>query len=183
LAETAALLGKLIGDPTVLKVRLATEADLPALLDLGRQCPTAGHWSQQQYKELFRTDEGDSRRFVLVLDALAEGSALSLEPASSRTLGFLVARHVPPDWELENIVVAPGFRRKGLATQLLAALLTRAHETNSESVFLEVRESNQAARALYRRHGFEENGRRGLYYANPPEDAVLYRLDLSRPSA
>jgi len=153
------------------------------MLEIERQCSSAAHWSEEQYKELFRINESEPRRFALVLDALAEGSKLSLEPASSRTHGFLVARHLPPDWELENLVVAPGFRRKGLATQLLAALLTRAHETNSESVFLEVRESNQAARSLYAQHGFEENGRRRLYYANPTEDAVLYRLDLFRPSA
>jgi ribosomal-protein-alanine N-acetyltransferase len=79
---------------------------------------------------------------------------------------------------LENLVVAPDFRRKGLATGLFAALLTRARETNSESIFLEVRESNQAALALYARLGFVESGRRKLYYANPHEDAVLYRLAL-----
>jgi ribosomal protein S18 acetylase RimI-like enzyme len=61
----------------------------------------------------------------------------------------------------------------------LTALLDRARETNSERVFLEVRESNQAARAFYARLGFEQSGRRKLYYANPPEDAVLYRLTLN----
>lgn len=93
-------------------------------------------------------------------------------------LGFLIAHHLHPEWELENLVVAPDFRRKGLATKLLAALLTRARETNSESVFLEVRESNQAARALYGSLGFEDSGRRKLYYTNPHEDAVLYHLAL-----
>lgn len=75
-------------------------------------------------------------------------------------------------------MVAPDFRRKGLARKLFTALLARARETNSEQVFLEVRESNQAARALYARLGFEESGRRKLYYANPHEDAILYRLAL-----
>jgi ribosomal-protein-alanine N-acetyltransferase len=45
-----------------------------------------------------------------------------------------------------------------------------------------VRESNQAARALYIQLGFEESGRRKLYYANPQEDAVLYRLVLTHGS-
>ncbi len=97
---------------------------------------------------------------------------------SFSTLGFLIAHQLHREWELENLVVAPDFRRKGLATKLFAALLTRARGTNSESVFLEVRESNQAARALYARLGFKESGRRKLYYTNPHEDAVLYRLAL-----
>ena len=154
------------------------------MLDLERQCPTAAHWSDRQYEELFQTTEGACERFVLVADATAEaserGSASALRPefGSSPLFGFLIAHHLHSEWELENLVVAPDFRRKGLATKLFAALLTRARETNSESIFLEVRESNHAARALYARLGFEESGRRKLYYANPHEDAVLYRLAL-----
>jgi ribosomal-protein-alanine N-acetyltransferase len=168
-------------------VRPATAADIPAMLDLERQCPAAAHWSPQHYDDLFRTRGDGARRFVLVLDESAEGSkrgpASQLESASSRavlpTLGFLIAHHVHPEWELENLVVAPAFRRRGLATRLLTALLLHARETNSQSVFLEVRESNQEARALYIRAGFEESGRRRLYYTNPQEDAVQYSLVLT----
>jgi ribosomal-protein-alanine N-acetyltransferase len=152
------------------------------MLDLERQNPTAAHWSEQQYKEIFRTSDGGPRRLAFVIDEEAGKDAFEREPVSSRLLGFLIASHVTAEWELENIVVAPASRRKGLATRLLTALLTRARETNSGSVFLEVRESNQAARALYIRLGFEESGRRKLYYANPQEDAVLYRLTLNPPT-
>jgi ribosomal-protein-alanine acetyltransferase len=170
-----------------LNIRPATAADIPAMLDLERQCPAAAHWSPQQYDDLFRAREDGARRLVLVLDESAEGSKRGpisqLESASSRAvlrvLGFLIANQIGNEWELENIVVAPASRRKGLATGLLTALLTRARETNSARVFLEVRESNQPARALYVRIGFEESGRRKLYYANPPEDAVLYCLTLN----
>jgi [ribosomal protein S18]-alanine N-acetyltransferase len=151
------------------------------MLKIERLCPTAAHWSEQKYQELFQTDEGEPGRFALVLEEIAECSERGLATAPNR-VGFLVARRLHPDWELENIVVSPDFRRKGLATQLLTALLTRACETNSDSVFLEVRESNYDARALYGRLGFAESGRRKLYYSNPPEDAVLYRLSLSHPS-
>lgn len=167
-----------------MRIRPATAADVPAMLDLERQSPTAAHWSERQYEELFRTTEAGCERVVLVADARAEvsegGSASGLRPGSgsSPLLGFLIAHHLHPDWELENLVVAPNFRRKGLAASLFAALLTRARETNSESVFLEVRESNHAARELYARLGFQESGRRKLYYTNPHEDAVLYRLAL-----
>jgi [ribosomal protein S18]-alanine N-acetyltransferase len=87
----------------------------------------------------------------------------------------LVARHLAPEWELENIVVAPSARRQGLGNRLLNALLAAARETHSASVFLEVRESNSAARTLYEKAGFKQTGRRKSYYTDPLEDAVLYR--------
>jgi ribosomal-protein-alanine acetyltransferase len=167
-----------------LRVRPAIAADVPAILNLERQCPTAAHWSERQYEELFRTTEGVCDRVVHVADGSAEASERGSvsgsrsDSGSSPLRGFLVAHHLHPEWELENLVVAPDFRRKGLARKLFTALLARARETNSEQVFLEVRESNQAARALYARLGFEESGRRKLYYANPHEDAILYRLAL-----
>ena len=158
------------------------------MLDLERQCPAAAHWSQQQYENLFGGD--GPRRLVLVLEESAEAAERRTEsqpgaassPAVFRTLGLLIAREISPEWELENLVVAPARRREGLATKLFNTLLDRARETNSESVFLEVRESNQAARALYVRLGFEESGLRKLYYSNLQEDAVLYRLALTHPS-
>jgi ribosomal-protein-alanine acetyltransferase len=173
-----------------LSIRPAIAADIPALLKLERQCPKSAHWSQQQYEDLFRTHEGGPRRLVLVVDESPEGSEGIPEPqlespssrAVFRALGFLVANRIGPEWELENIVVAPVSRRKGLATRLFMTLLARARETNTERMFLEVRESNQAARALYVRLGFEESGRRKLYYVNPQEDAVLYRLSLIHPT-
>ena len=153
------------------------------MLDLERQCPTAAHWSPRQYEDLFHTHENGPCRLVLLLEEGPDRSGRRPESrlessASSHVLGFLIASQVGPEWELENIVVAPASRRKGLATRLFTTLLARARETNSEQVFLEVRESNQPAQAFYVRLGFEESGRRKLYYSNPPEDAVLYRLAL-----
>ena len=157
------------------------------MLDLERQCPEAAHWSERQFEDLFGALGDGPRRLVLVVEESAEAAEHRSEsPPGAEfsglvfsTLGFLIGREINPEWELENIVVAPATRRKGLATRLLTALLDRARETNSERVFLEVRESNQAARAFYARLGFEQSGRRKLYYANPSEDAVLYRLTLS----
>jgi len=162
-----------------LSIRPATSADLASLLNLERQCPTAAHWSEQQYKEIFRINESGPGRLVLVVDESAEEAAVEGGRASSRLPAFLIANQIGPEWELENIVVAPASRRKGLATRLFTTLLARAGETNSERVFLEVRESNEAARALYLRLGFQESGRRKVYYASPREDAVLYRLTLN----
>lgn len=93
-------------------------------------------------------------------------------------VGFLVAHQIAGEWELENIVVEEAEQRKGIGTGLLTGLISKARATNSEAVFLEVRASNLAARALYEAAGFRQSGLRKSYYANPLEDAVLYRLDL-----
>jgi [ribosomal protein S18]-alanine N-acetyltransferase len=145
------------------------------MIDLERASPAAAHWSEQQYAQLFRAGQNAPERLVLVARA-AEQSSHELI-ADSKLLGFLVARHVTSEWELENIVVASHARRKGVGRQLLQAFLDYVRQANGESAFLEVRESNAAARALYEKAGFQQTGRRKSYYANPAEDAILYRLD------
>lgn len=100
------------------------------------------------------------------------------EATATKILGFLVAQHIAPDWELENMVVTPELQRAGIGHRLLVALIETAKQTSSEAVFLEVRESNVAARGLYENCGFRQTGRRKSYYSNPLEDAILYRLDL-----
>ena len=96
------------------------------------------------------------------------------EPAAD-IAGFLVARHLAPEWELENIVVSPSSQRRGIGKALLRTLLLRARDADNGAVFLEVRESNAAARGLYESAGFRQAGKRKCYYLNPLEDAVLYR--------
>jgi len=113
---------------------------------------------------------------------MEEDSYVRSEPQSiekSPLIAFLIANQLGAEWELENVIVHPDFRRKGLGTRLLDELLARARAANSESVFLEVRESNKAAQALYLKRGFELAGRRKGYYRNPPEDAILYRHRLN----
>ena len=101
-----------------------------------------------------------------------------------RVAGFLVARRVAPDEsELLNLVVAPEFRRKGLARALLQELLSapatpgqaKACPTKS-SLYLEVRESNQSARNLYKSMGFQEVNIRPEYYQAPPEAAIVMKF-------
>ncbi len=129
---------------------------------------TAAHWSEQQYASLVVTDGSAISRLSMVAEARGE----------SAILGFLIAQHIGPEWELENIVVAHEVQGKGVGTRLLNELFAQAKQAHSEAVFLEVRESNLAARRLYEKCGFEESGRRKSYYSNPLEDAVLYRRTL-----
>jgi [ribosomal protein S18]-alanine N-acetyltransferase len=162
----------------LLKIRKATPEDIPFIMRIERDCDTAAHWAEQQYRELFgAAADRDIKRLALV----AESASSSAETDSRETapLGFLVARHLAPEWELENIVVTPSARRKGVGKQLLDGLLNTAREAHSTVVFLEVRESNIAARALYEKLGLRETGRRKSYYTSPLEDAILYSFDLN----
>ena len=84
---------------------------------------------------------------------------------------------VAEEWEIENIAIAGSARRRGLGTRLLGELLDLARAKGAEAVFLEVRESNRVARALYEKWAFLESGRRRRYYKDPEEDAILYRID------
>ena len=155
-----------------MRIRLATSDDISLMMDLERACPAAAHWTGGQYRRAFEKEEGDAEGLVL----LAEETGSQL----SGILGFLVARRIAHEWELENIVVAPEARRTGIGRQLLAGLLTRARETGSESVSLEVRESNLDARSFYEKNGFRRAGRRPMYYNSPQENAILYQLGLNR---
>lgn len=152
-------------------LRPAQVADVPAMMALEQRNPAVALWSQSQYEALFVTATGPqgSERFAWVVDH---------EHGANSILGYLVARRVDAEWELENIVVSETSRRRGVATRLLDELVAQARASSGTSIFLEVRESNQGARALYRKAGFEERGLRKSYYANPPEDAILCRLSL-----
>lgn len=149
-------------------IRLATVADIPAIVVLERAARSAAHWSESQYLAISNADEDNpSPRLMLVAE---EAGVLE---------GFLVTRTLTPEWELENIVVAESARRRGFGRQLVNALVAAARERRADSIFLEVRESNHAARALYLGCGFTQTGHRPAYYNCPTEDAVLYSLALS----
>jgi len=144
-------------------IRRAAPDDIDPMLALERESATAAHWSESQYRDLFSGTSEPSARAVWVAEE------------STKILGFLVAAHLGEEWELENVVVSPAARRSGIAKALLEALLAEAAKTNNASVFLEVRESNLPARALYEKAGFRITGRRKSYYSNPQEDAILHR--------
>lgn len=159
-----------------MKIRKATADDIRSMMDLAAESATAAHWTEQQYRDLFSPAVG-MHRVAIVAEAAPESSSHPEATDRAEYLpGFLIARFVAHECELENIVVAPSAQRKGTGGKLLNTLLRAVSETNCESVFLEVRESNRAARALYEKLGFKLEGQRKSYYSNPPEDALLYRL-------
>jgi ribosomal-protein-alanine N-acetyltransferase len=152
-------------------IRPATVADIRSMIRLERNAANAAHWTESRYQQIFQGPE----RLALVAAATPASVAESETNARGDVVGFLVAYPVAGEWELENLVVAPAARRQGIAWELVDALLRRARDTRSESVFLEVREGNLPARNLYEKRGFRVVGKRKSYYSDPVEDAILYR--------
>ena len=143
-------------------IRVASLNDLPAILAIERSAPSAAHWTSEQYIELL-------------------GSGVVLVAADAGQIsGFIGAKSVAGEWEIENVVVAAQFLRHGIADELLRELIQRAQSEAASAALLEVRESNLPARRLYEKHRFREVGRRRMYYKDPPEDAILYTLRFDR---
>lgn len=158
-----------------MRVRRANVSDIPAIIALERQNSMAAHWSQQQYTRFFAPSGSHASEGVaLVAENEPEGSARK-EPA---IVAFLAAQGIDTEWELQNLVVADSHRRKGAAVHLVRELIAAVRARNGRVIFLEVRESNQVARALYRKLGFEETGLRKSYYSKPSEDAIICRLSI-----
>jgi [ribosomal protein S18]-alanine N-acetyltransferase len=146
-------------------IRSAVFEDLPAILAMERQASTGAHWTQEQYAELVRAG------VVLVAEQ------------GGQCCGFLCAKAVAGEWEIENVVVGEPVRRRGIADALLRELLRQVQSPGGSAIWLEVRESNLPARRLYEKNGFVERGRRSGYYREPIEDAVLYQLQFEESKA
>jgi len=111
------------------------------------------------------------------VDSLAAGyHTLVLADAAAGIVGYFVAMAGVGEMHLLNLTVAPPWQGQGLGTRLLDALEDQCRRLALATVWLEVRGSNERARALYRRRGFTEVGLRRGYYPAPGgqrEDAVV----------
>ena len=94
--------------------------------------------------------------------------------------GYCVMTHAAAESHLLNLCVAPDWQRRGLGAVLLDHVLGRSMMAGSREIFLEVRPSNPAAKALYLKSGFEQVGQRPDYYSagEGREDAIIMRLNL-----
>jgi ribosomal-protein-alanine N-acetyltransferase len=98
--------------------------------------------------------------------------------AAAGLLGYVVALVMGPEAEIADLAVAPEARRLGIGRALLARVLAELGEAGARTVYLEVRESNLAARTLYEANGFESVGRRRGYYRHPVEDALVLMREI-----
>ena len=100
----------------------------------------------------------------------------------SRVIAYICTRLVLDEMHLFRIAVAPQWRGHGIGAQLLAGCIEDAMRRGAASVLIEVRPSNRAALALYRKFGFEVTAVRPGYYPGSREDALMLRKSLGRPN-
>jgi ribosomal-protein-alanine N-acetyltransferase len=103
---------------------------------------------------------------------------LVMEDRDAGVIGYAVLWCVLDQGELANMAVTPSLRGRGLGTFLLSRVLEIARERCVETVYLEVRASNETAARLYTRFGFSDVGVRRGYYQHPKEDARLMMTTL-----
>ena len=142
-----------------IRIRHAALRDIPAILEVQRQAPEAGRWSEEGYVGFLPAED--------TLFLLAEGSD------RGRVEAFLLGRLLSDEMEVLNLAVLPALRRQGIGRRLLEEVLTRGRTKGAHRCWLELRASNQCALAFYRSLGFEETQRRPRYYRQPEEDAIV----------
>ena len=91
--------------------------------------------------------------------------------------GYVGSQTVCGETDMMNVAVKPEFRRRGVAENLICALVAELKTAQSHALSLEVRASNTPAICLYEKLGFLQVGRRPNYYRNPKEDALILRKE------
>ena len=121
-------------------------------------------------RECFSTPWSEDMLTEALFDPQA--SFIVAEAEDGGVLGYAGLQVVLDEGYIDNVAVEPNARRHGVADQLLD-VFCRFGQAHLAFLTLEVRASNTPAIALYRKHGFEEAGRRKNYYTKPAEDAVI----------
>ena len=148
-----------------LEIGMLKEADLDEVMQI-EQMSFRTPWS----KDMFRQD---------LSFPLARCLAAKLPGSESKPLaGYVVCWFVADEVHVTNVAVRTDLRNRGIATRLVEEVLRRARGERMRYCTLEVRKSNESAKSLYRRLGFEARGVRPKYYSDNKEDAVIMWLDL-----
>lgn len=143
-------------------LRAATPGDLADVVRIEREC-FSDPWSERLFTSLLPEDRVTFE--VLDLDGVI--------------CGYSVIWRVLDESELANLAVGRLWQGRGYGRRLLESAMRGAASRGAAWMYLEVRESNEAARSLYRGGGFEEIGRRKQYYRKPDEDAIVMRARLA----
>ena len=93
--------------------------------------------------------------------------------------GYVGSQTVLGETDMMNVAVHPDYRKQGIATELIQTLIDTLSKQGSHSLMLEVRQTNEPAKNLYKALGFETVGIRKNYYRNPREDALILRKEWS----
>lgn len=97
----------------------------------------------------------------------------------TKVVGYCGYWWIFDEGQITNIAVHPDYRKHGIGKRLMQTMINQCAETDIATLTLEVRKSNEAARSLYEKLGFQEVGLRPNYYRDK-EDAVLMTLEVPK---
>lgn len=129
-------------------------------------------WPERSYR--YEVEENSHSRPWVIVDT-------AQSPA--RIVGMIVVWLILDEAHVATLAVHPDYRRRGIGQRLLANALLEAQQEGAVLAFLEVRQSNLSAQALYNRFGFVVDGVRPRYYVDNGEDAILMSLRPLDPQA
>lgn len=161
----------------------AGKSDAQLLLELEQLLFPEDPWTEGMICEELASPHSD---YLLAVAPDEETRAEDDDPSQVRGLaragglvfGYGGIKTLGDSADIMTIGILPQARRAGLGRMLVKALLEEAVRRGARTVFLEVRESNQGARALYTSEGFREVGRIRRYFHNPLEDAITMLKEL-----
>jgi len=142
-----------------------TMADIDAVAELEKLVFTLP-WSRDSFRR--EVEENVAARYLALED-------------QGRVVAYGGMWLVIDEAHITNIAVHPEARGKGFGERLLRALMRLASDTSMGMITLEVRRSNAAAQALYRKAGFQDVGYRKRYYEDNQEDALIMYAPLPLP--
>lgn len=145
--------------------------DLADIVEIERES-FSDPWNARSFAHILERDE--SIFDVAVRKASADEAGGTAE--TEEVVAFCIGHVVADEAEIANVAVRRSCRREGIARRLLEHVIQQARARGARELFLEVRVSNEAARALYSTMGFVEVGRRSRYYDRPVEDALILQL-------
>jgi [ribosomal protein S18]-alanine N-acetyltransferase len=129
------------------------------------------------HKASFQRGWGEEEVYGLLIEknVMAHRVMIGRSMIGGNMAGFILSRFAAGEAEILSIAIAPKHRGRGLSRPLLDLNLRRLAGLGARTVFLEVDENNAPARALYRRAGFADVGRRKSYYQSGANALVLRR--------
>ena len=130
-------------------------------------------------EQLCFSEPWSEKSFSILLNEGAFGMVALVDGVVAAYGGMLF---VLDEGQITNIATHPDYRRKGIGRMIVQALETEAQSLELEHLFLEVREQNISARALYLSCGWEEIGLRKNFYSKPTDNAVLMKKEFLKGS-
>jgi ribosomal-protein-alanine N-acetyltransferase len=141
-------------------LRIWTEGDLETIAEIEKRCFPEDAWTKEMLADGLRSPYGWS--------VLAE--------EGGQVCGYACLFSLFETAELMNIAVDIPFRRRGVGERLITALHEKAKEMGAERVMLEVRASNAAAIALYKKYGYEKISVRKGYYSGGEDADIMQKI-------